>query len=447
MQPLRQYFDLFETHAPGIDAGSCAELNAFRGRAYEMLKAVGLPRRGSENYEQTDLPLLLSPDYGLNISRLPLQVNSDATFSCDVPVNPATALRVLNDIVDIPEESPLPEGVEAISFCRLSQTNPELLTQLYGRLADMANPLVALNSMLVQDGVLIRIKKGAKVERPIQLVNILAAGIPMMAVRRVIIWAEEDSEAKILVCDHSQSSEIKALTLECVEIYAERNSRLDYYSLEESTKSTSRLSTLWSSQKSGSALNICGMTLFNGITRNEYYCRFDAADASLSLNGMGIEDSDRKLSTFTRIDHDYPRCHSNELFKYSLADKAIGSFAGRIYVAPGATGTEAYQANRNLTSGTEAKMHSKPQLEIYNDDVKCSHGCATGQLDPLQLFYMRTRGIDEAEAKLLLRQAFMADVVEKVNVPGLRDRLKLLIERRFAGQATACSGCAAQKCE
>ena len=158
---------------------------------------------------------------------------------------------------------------------------------------------------------------------------------------------------------------------------------------------------------------------------------------------MGIEDESRSVSTYTRINHDAARCHSDELFKFTLDDKAQGSFTGRIYVAPGAVKTEAYQSNRNLVSTDTARMISKPELEIYNDDVKCSHGCAIGQLDAMQLFYMRTRGLDESTARLLLKQAFMADVISGVRIDSLRDRLHMLVERRYAGLESACSDCQA----
>ena len=117
-----------------------------------------------------------------------------------------------------------------------------------------------------------------------------------------------------------------------------------------------------------------------------------------------------------------------------------------IYVDENASQTVAYQANRNLVGSDEARMHSKPQLEIYNDDVKCSHGCAIGQLDPMQIFYMRSRGISEAEARLLLKQAFMADVIEGVRLPVLRDRLRQIVDRRFSGEDASCAECPA-KCE
>ncbi|MDE5774640.1 MAG: SufD family Fe-S cluster assembly protein, partial [Muribaculaceae bacterium] len=140
-------------------------------------------------------------------------------------------------------------------------------------------------------------------------------------------------------------------------------------------------------------------------------------------------------------EHKAGHCHTDELFKYVLDDRSRGAFTGMIRVDEGSAGTEAYQSNRNIVGSREARMYSKPQLEIYNDDVKCSHGSAIGRLDELQLFYMQTRGLPESEARLLLKQAFLSDVIERVRMSHLRERLTYLVERRFAGGDDSCAGC------
>ncbi|MDE6038656.1 MAG: SufD family Fe-S cluster assembly protein, partial [Paramuribaculum sp.] len=144
--------------------------------------------------------------------------------------------------------------------------------------------------------------------------------------------------------------------------------------------------------------------------------------------------------------HLAPRCTSNQLFKYVLDGQSVGAFGGRILVTPQAKFTDAAQTDRNLLASPDARMHAKPQLEIYNDDVKCSHGATTGQLDAEALFYMRTRGIPEAEARNMLMQAFMADVIDAVAMEELRDRLRHLVERRFNGSDMGCSGCQSASC-
>lgn len=443
MSALKQYLDLFEEHHDLIDANGAAPLNALRPAALQMLKDMKLPKEGADNYENCDLEEMFAPDYGLNIAKLDIDVNPQATFRCDVPMLSTSLFMLVNDTFAATAGAfeSIPEGVEVGSLRKFAIDHPGQIAEYYGKLADLKNPIVALNTLLAQDGFYLRVKKGVKVEKPIQLVNILENGMPLMAVRRLLIIVEEDAEATLLVCDHTQNPDLKFLSLETVEIHVGNNASFDYYNLEESTEKTSRASALYLCQDAGSHVSIDGLTLFNGTTRNEYYTSFNGEDAELHLYGMGIEDAHRKVSTYSRIDHSSPRCASNELFKFTLDDEAKGAFTGRIYVAPGAVKTEAYQSNRNLVGSNEAQMTSRPELEIYNDDVKCSHGTAIGQLNEMQMFYMRTRGLDEATARLLLKQAFMADIIDRIRVEALRDRLRLMTERRFAGESSACASC------
>ena len=416
MSATDQYIDLYENCREAIDSHSAEPLNALREEAASLLGGMKLPRRGDENHANIDMEEMLAPDFGFNLDAPDLKVNSEAFGT-------------------------LPQGVEIGSLREYARRHPEEVARHYGKIADPSNPIVALDTLFALDGLYLHVGKGVKVQRPLQLVNILDNVQPEMAVRRVLVVIEDDAECRLLVCDHSHRDDVSLLEIETVEISVGERARFDYYHIEESTENTGRLSALYARQEAGSQLNIDGITLYNGRTRNEYHCTFCGEDAALRLYGMGIEDGNRHISTYTYISHKMPRCKSDELFKFSLDDCSSGEFTGRIYVAPGAVKTEAYQSNRNLVGSSEAKMFSRPQLEIYNDDVKCSHGCAIGQLDAMQLFYMRTRGLDESEAKLLLRQAFMSDVIAGIDAPAIRDRLRLLTERRFAGHASKCDAC------
>ena len=438
---LTQYLDLYRAHSEMVCRHAPSPMNALRERALEILETEGLPKKGSENYEVTDLNDILAPDYGLNINRVPLEVNPAASFRCGVPHLSTSLFFLINDIFSESAalRKSLPDGVEIGSLARyLAQGNGE---EYYGTVADMHNPIVALNSLMVQDGLFIRVRKGVKLEKPLQMVSILQNSMPLMAVRRLLIIVEEDAEAKLLVCDHTQNPDLPMMSLQVVEAVVADRASLDIYDLEESSNLTSRLSALYLRQGRDSNVLIDGMTLFNGKTRNEYHTVFRGENASLKLLGMGVENGTSLLSNFSNIDHASGHCHTDELFKYIVDDEATGAFVGKIYVAPGAVKTEAYQNNRNMVCTSTARMFSKPQLEIYNDDVKCSHGSATGQLDPMQLFYMRSRGLTEEEARLLLKQAFMADVIDGVRIPMLRDRLVSLLERRFTGQTAMCVDC------
>lgn len=442
---LRQYIDLYEQHRRAFDEGSARVMNEWRTRACALLENMRLPRRGSENYEHTDLEAILAPDYALNPSRVPLPVNPAESFSCRVP-NMSTALYfLLNDGFASTDNASrqLPEGVVCGSLRQILRERPELGSH-YNSVADLHNPLVALDTMLAQDGFMLYVPDGVKVEKPIQLVNILQSEMPLMAPRRILVVLGTGAETRMLVCDHTQNREQDYLALSTVELICGKDSRLDYYDLEESSPRTSRLCAVYASMEEGADLLVDGITLNNGTTRNEYYVSMHGEHCELRLLGMGIESASRRLDNYSLIRHLKPRCRSNELFKYVVDDESTGAFCGRIYVAPGAMKTEAYQANRNVLGSEKARMFSKPQLEIYNDDVKCSHGTAIGRFDEKQLFYMQTRGLPLPLAETLLKQAFMADVIAGVRLQPLRDRLTHLVELRFGcGDASAeCASCA-----
>ena len=443
MGALDQYIALWQEHSALIDSKAPEALDRLRPEAASSLIGNGLPTQKDEEYRHTDFERILSPDFGINIGRVRIDVNPSETFRCDVPMLSTSLFLVVNDAFAETAgcRDMLPEGVDVMSLAAYARSNPDFVAAHYGKLADMANPIVALNTLFCQDGVVIRVRKGVKVEPTVQIVSIFKNSAPLLAARRVLVVMEEDSEAKVLFCDHTQTSDVDFCSLQVVEIYAGARSRLDFYDLEESTRRTSRQSSLWLRQEADSEVLLDSMTLFNGTTRNEFFTRFAGRHARLRMLGMGIEDDSRRLDTYSRISHDVPECTTDELFKYTVDDEAMGAFSGLIYVAEGASKTEAFQSNRNLVGSESARMHSKPQLEIYNDDVKCSHGTAIGQLDEKQLFYMMTRGISEAQARFMLKQAFMSDVIDGISLPPLRDRLKLMVERRFAGEKAACASC------
>lgn len=436
---LQQYLELYTLHKDLLCRRSAKGFNILREDAYKALTAAGLPKKGSENYEISDIPGMLSPDYGLNISRLPLDSNPGKGFKCGVPHLSSSMFFILNDMWAESKDARkgLPEGVEIGPLSRFVDDEQKR----YGRLANLLNPVVALNTLLVQEGVYIKVKRGVKVEKPVQLLHFLEGMVPLMAMRRILLILEEEAEIKILSCSHSAADDVALASVGVAEIYAGKNSRLDFYDMEESGKASRRLTALYLEQEEGSNVLIDNFTLHNGETRNEYHCMFRGRDASLRLYGMGIEGSDSVIDNYSCIRHECADCHTEELFKYVLDDASKGGFTGLVYVAPGASKTEAYQSNRNLISSDKARIFTKPQLEIYNDDVKCSHGSATGRVDPVQMFYLRSRGLSEDEALFLLKQAFVADVIDGVRLPSLRDRLHILVEKRFEGYDSTCGEC------
>ncbi len=438
---LKQYIELHDEQLAAIERLSPAPLNALRKQARKVLDDATLPRKGSDDYEATDLNAVLAPDYGVNVNHVDLSRESTTKFRCEVPNLSTCLYYVFNDTFR-PSATAGKSGDNASVESFQTTKHPEVLAKHYGTVASLANPCTALNTMLAQDGVLIYVPKGSHTTRPIQLINVFDANARLMAVRRLLIVLEDDAQAKVLVCDHTKGDK-QYMSLETVEIVVGRNAKLDYYHMEESDDHTTRLSQLWLRQQEGSNVLIDGITLTNGYTRNDYQIDVDGPHCDTQLLGMAISTGEQHVDNHTLINHNAPRCQSNEMFKYVLNDNAIGAFAGKILVQPDCPRVEAYQGNRNICASDTARMYTKPQLEIYTDDVKCSHGTTIGQLDDEALFYMRTRGIGLDEARNLLMQAFMADVIDAVRLDSLRDRLRYLVEKRFNGTLANCGACGA----
>ena len=443
MKAEQQYIDLFAQCEDLICRHAAGVMNAPRAEAFADFERVGFPSVKSEDYKYTDVAQSFAPDYGLNINRLSIPVNPYDVFRCDVPNLSTSLYFVVNDTFydKMLPKAHLPEGVYAGGLNAFAEQYPEIAARYYAKAASSKHDgIIALNTMLAQDGFVLYVPKGVVVERPVQLVNIFRSDVDTMANRRILVIMEAQSNAKLLVCDHS-IDDVKFLATQVVEVFAGEGAYFDYYDLEESSDSTTRFSSVHVKQEAGSNVLVNGITLNNGLTRNNYYVELNGEQAEATLCGMSILDKEQQVDSYSHITHAAPYCTSNELFKNVLDDQAVGAFSGRILVKEGAQKTAAYQTNRNLCATREARMYSKPQLEIYADDVKCSHGMTTGQLDENALFYMQSRGIPRDEARMLLSVAFTSDVIDYVRMDALKDRLHKLVEKRFRGELARCAGC------
>ena len=443
MKPEQQYIDLFTQAEAMICRHSADVLNAPRAAAFAHFQQLGFPSSKNEEYKYSDMGKLFAPDYGLNLNRLSIPVNPNEVFKCDVPNMSTSLFFVLNDSFYRENATGrLPEGVLLGSLKAMSEAHPDLVRSFYGKLADTSTDAVtAFNTMFAQDGLLIYVPRGVVVEKPIQLVNMLRADVNFMVNRRVLIILEDGAQLRLLACDHAMD-DVNFLATQVMEVYVGDNAMLDLYELEENSLNTVRISNLYVKQGANSNVLLNGMTLTNGTTRNGVHVTLAGEGAELDLCGMVIADKNQHVDNHTVIDHAVPRCNSRELFKYVLDDEATGAFSGLVLVRPDAQHTNSQQTNRNLCATRQARMYTQPQLEIYADDVKCSHGATVGQLDERALFYMRQRGIPEKEARLLLMFAFVNEVIDTIRLDALRDRLHLLVEKRFRGELNKCKGCA-----
>ena len=444
MKPEQQYIDIFSQYEAMICQHSSAVMNANRSQAFADFERLGFPARKEEKYRYTEMGDLFAPDYGMNLNRLELPVNPYDVFKCDVPNMSTSLYFIVNDVFYKHSRTAvqLPEGVLLGSLKEISESHPELVKKYYGKLADTSKDgIAAFNTMFAQDGFILYVPKNVVIEKPIQLVNVLRGDVDTMMNRRVLVVLEEGAQACMLVCDHAMDN-VNFLSTQVVEVFAGENSSFDLYELEETHTSTVRVSNLYLNQEANSRVLLNGMTLHNGTTRNTTEVILNGQGAEINLCGMAIEDKNELVDNYTLIDHKVPHCTSNELFKYVLDEQSVGAFSGKVVVRHGAQGTVSEQTNRNICATREARMYTQPQLEIYADDVKCSHGATVGQLDEKALFYMQQRGVSLKEARLLLMFAFVNEVIDTIRMEALRDRLHLLVEKRFRGELNKCQGCA-----
>ncbi len=443
MQAEKQYIDLYRQTHSMIAQHSAAVMNSVRKSAFEDFQRLGFPTEKVERYRYTDIPALFEPDYGLNINRLQIPVDPYKAFKCAVPNLSTLLYFVVNDGFYSKEQpkGSIPEGVIIGSLKEAAEKNPECIAAYYAKVAKSSEDgITALNTMLAQDGIYVYVPKNVKVDKAVQIINILRSDVDLMVNRRVLIDVEEGAEIKLLFCDHTIDGK-RFLTTQVVEAFVADNASLDIYCMEETHAKNVRVSNVYIDQQANSRVNHNVITLHNGVTRNRTDLILNGEGAECNLSGCVIADKHQHVDNNTLIDHRAPHCTSNELYKYVLEDNAVGAFAGRILVEKEAQRTISNERNQNLCVTNSARMFSQPMLEIYADDVKCSHGSTVGQLNDAALFYMQQRGISQKEAKLLLKFAFINEVIDQMSLKPLCDRLHYLVEQRFRGQFNYCEGC------
>lgn len=402
MSAEKQYIDFYREASGMISSRSCPVMNAAREVAFQTFCAQGFPSRKVERYRYTDVQSDFAPNYGISLA--PLQLD-------DMP------------------------------FCSTLSQADERLSALYGQVADAADSIVSLNTMLSVDTLLIHIPRGAHPQHPIQISHLLKGAVDnVMVNRRVLIVLDECAQADIVITERSYDQR-HFLTNQVIEVVCADDSILNLYEIEETHLLCTRYSSLFVRQGRNSRVSHTSLTLFNGHTRNRVDVRLQGEGSEVMLNGCVIADKMQRVDNNTLIDHQVGHCTSRQLYKYVLDDSAVGAFAGRILVREGAQKTVSQETNANLCSARTARMYTQPMLEIYADDVKCSHGSTVGQMDDAALFYMQQRGISEPEARLLLKSAFITEVIEAIPMETLRDRLQVLVDKRLRGELSKCEGC------
>ena len=335
--------------------------------------------------------------------------------------------------LDLGETAPEVHGLRALLASR-----PERLEPFLGRVQGAhANVFADLNSALAADGVVVFLAPGAILEEPLHLAHVATgAGSAPAAYSRVLVVAGRGSEARIVETFTGPEGPVYLVNA-VTEVVVEDNAFVDHYKLQREGEQAFHVATLTARLGRDARFADHSFSFGAAISRNDIDVRFAAEGGECVLNGLFMIDGTRLTDTHSRVDHAQPHCSSRELYKGVMEDGARGVFNGLVQVRPGAQKTNAEQMNRNLLLSREALVHSVPQLEILADDVKCRHGSTTGQLDPAALFYLRCRGIGEAEARGLLTWAFASDLVRDLPVPSLRAAVERYLQTRLKGAAQA----------
>lgn len=401
MKSEQQYIELYNEASQLIKQKSCDVMNAVRDAAFAVFKEKGFPSKKVERYKYTDVDAAFAPNYGISLNALEVKPSKYIFSFKNAPID---------------------------------------LTPYYNNIADGTDAITALNTALVHEGLLIYIPKNERPDDPIVVDNYLRGNAATMMNRRVLVILEQGAEATIIINDHAADKQ-RFLTTQVMEIVAKDNSHLDIYEIEETTPLCSRFSNVYIKEGRDCSIKHNSITLFNGQTRNLCDVYLEGENSEITLNGCAIGTGSQRIDNNTLIDHKVPNCQSNELYKYVVDDKSVGAFAGKILVEHDAQKTSSQETNANLCASKEARMFTQPMLEIYADDVKCAHGSTVGVMDETALFYMRQRGIPEDEARTLLKNAFMGQVIDQITFEPLRQKLYVKVEKRFRGELDKCEDC------
>ena len=437
---LETQFKLNEDMLISASPGFIGDL---RKDAMHKFVLMGLPDRKNEAYKYTPLTGAFGTEYAMQLTPSKIDLNVKDIFTCDVP-NLNTRLEIiLNGFYFGSDDSliKLENGIIIGSLAEAARRYPDLVSQYYSKMADYSSySIVALNTAFSLDGLFIYIPSGSELVNPVQIVNLPMTGLDTMLHYRNLFILEDNSRGEIIVCDHTLSP-FRFLTNSVTELFAGKNSSFNFSRVQNEHLNSNLITSLHINQEAGSHVTTNNISLHGGFIRNNIIVTLNGEGCENNAYGLFLADREQHVDNYLFIDHAKPGCYSRQLYKGILDNKATGSFNGHILVRKDAQKTNAFQTNKNILISDDAKMNVKPQLEIYADDVKCSHGATTGQLDEDALFYLQSRGIPRSEARLLMLNAFLHEVIDKINISPLKNRISELIGKRLRGELSRCNNC------
>ena len=438
-----RYVNLYDDNIEKISGISSPYINSFRKKAFEKFCELGIPTKKNEAYKYTNLNIFFDHDF--NSYFLPDESDfiKAEEFRCDVANLDAHGIVLLNGFYPTITDKlrQLPSGVWIGSLNEAAVIFPDQIKKHYGKYANSeSDGLIHLNTAMASDGVFVYVPEGVIQTKPVQVVNLVQSEEDMFSQHRNLIIVEKNAEFSIIICDHTLSPK-KFLTNAVTEVFVGENSHFDIIRVQNEHNAACKITHTFIHQEKKSVTSSNNITLHGGLIRNSTYHYLGGEGAESYSYGLFLSDKWQHVDNFVNVDHAFPHCTSNQLFKGVLDDMSTGAFNGRILVRPDAQGTLAYQRNNNILLTDDAKMDTKPQLEIFADDVKCSHGATVGLIDNDALFYLQSRGINKRDARLMLMFGFAHEVIQNIKIEALRERMDNLVMQRLKGELSRCASC------
>ncbi len=402
-----------------------------RSEAIKNFESIGFPNKKLENWKYTSLKNLLKNDFIV----LP-EINNLLEFK-DIKkylIDDIDSYKII--FVDGKYSSHLSDTThEGMDICilsaALSQSKYELLVENYFNKIANDDGITSLNTAFSSEGAFIHIPKNKFVDKPIQIIHFSTGNeSSLMFQPRNLIIVDENSQVQIIE-RHQSLSENKVFTNSVTEIYADKKSIIDYYKIQNDNLEASLIDNTYVDQQRNSSFTMHTFSFGNELVRNNLNISQNDQFIETTIKGITIIGDKQHVDHNTLINHNKPNCNSHQDYKGIYDDKSTGVFNGQVMVKKVAQKTNAFQSNNNVLLSDQATINAKPQLEIYADDVKCSHGCTVGQLDKNALFYLKSRGIPEKEATALLMYGFANNILESVKIPEIKTRINHIIANKL----------------
>ena len=439
----QKLIDYFETYQKDIFQNDTAYISEVRTRAFNRFKEVGFPTLDEERWRNTDLGKTLKHHYEFVNTPSDELIDVDNVLRCEVPDFDTELISLYNGWY-LSKNGPLlkqANGTIIGSLAEALKEYPELVEK-YLTLCnnENRNGLDVLNTALAQDGIFVYVPDGVHVDKTIQMVNMINLEEKLFVQNRNLIIIGKNSHLRLVHCDDSLNHRV-SFSNTVTEIFLEENSSIDHYKLQNINDNSTLISSTYFYQENNSRISTNAIVLNGGLIRNDVHVNINGTNCDANVYGLYLVDKEQHVDNQVYIDHHKPHSISNELFKGIIDDHAKAVFNGHVKVHKDAQKTNAFQTNKNILLTDKAVVNTKPFLEIYADDVKCSHGATVGQLDANAMFYIRSRGISEENARMLLMYAFAAEVINKIAIDALRYRIDDLVKKRLRGELSVCDQC------